>query len=98
MGNGARDSLRSFSTGLLGGDVGGVEKLYLGIGLVETLGNMVASVGWMGVYARVLGGGWWLERLPFWGVLGVMGGLAWVVVRLGRMGMMGGRDVVFDSV
>jgi hypothetical protein len=90
FGSGVRDSLRSFSTGLLGGS-GEVEKCYLGIGLVETLGGMAASGLWMGIYSGVVGRGWWLARMPFWGALGGLVGMGCVVWRLRRFSMKGTR-------
>jgi len=85
------DSLRSFSTGIIG-DGEEMEKLYLGIGLTETLGGMASSVMWTGLFSQVVGKGWWVERLPFWGVLVCMIAVGWAVVRLGRF--IGGSGVV----
>ena len=91
LGSGVLDSLRSFATGLVGGR-DEVENLYLGMGFATTLGGMVASALWSGVLSAVLGKGWVLERIPFWGVLGAMGVVFLVVKRLERyvpaMGMV----------
>jgi hypothetical protein len=86
------DSLRSFSTGLIG-DKEEMEKLYLGIGMLETVGGMIATAMWSGLFSNVLGKGWWLERTPFWGCLGIMA-LVWGVLRrLERFGVVGRRDM-----
>lgn len=66
------DNLRGFSTGLMS-EKEEVEKLYLGIGMVETLGGMVATVVWSDLFSCVLGKGWVVERTPFWACLGIMG-------------------------
>jgi hypothetical protein len=83
LGSGLLDSLRSFATGLMG-DKEEVENLYIGIGLVETLGGMAATAGWNWIFSEVLGAGWMLRRAPFWGALCFMGGAGVVVKRLGR--------------
>lgn len=42
----------------------------MGIGLVETLGGMATSAMWTGIFSAVVGKEWWIERVPFWSVLG----------------------------
>ncbi|PVH87419.1 hypothetical protein DL98DRAFT_635069 [Cadophora sp. DSE1049] len=56
LGHGLMDALRSYVTGLLDNKED-VEQLYLGIGMVETLGAMIATASWSGLFAKVLGKG-----------------------------------------
>ena len=64
LGHGLLDALRSYVTGLLENKED-IEQLYLGIGMVETLGAMIATAAWSGLFAKVLGQGYLLSRLPF---------------------------------
>ncbi|KAH7354958.1 hypothetical protein BKA65DRAFT_231744 [Rhexocercosporidium sp. MPI-PUGE-AT-0058] len=64
LGNGLNDALRSYVTGLLERKED-VEQLYLGIGMVETLGGMIATAAWTSLFAKVLGKGYLVLRLPF---------------------------------
>lgn len=81
------DSLRSFSTGLIS-DKEEIEKLYLGIGMLETIGGMIATALWSGLFSSVLGRGWILERIPFWGCLVIIGGIWFVLRMLARFGLV----------
>jgi len=91
------DSLRSFSTGLVS-EGEEVEKLYLGISMVETIGGMIATALWSGLFSSVLGKGWVLERTPFWGCLVIMGGV-WLVLRmLARFGLGDKTEVGDEAV
>lgn len=83
LGSSFKDSLRSFTTGLLDGREK-VERCYLGIGLVETVGAMAASAAWMGIFSAVVGKQWWVERMPFWGALGMTVVMGLVVRKLGK--------------
>jgi hypothetical protein len=96
LGVGLSDSLRSYVTGLLESKEA-VEKLYLGIGMVETLGGMLATAFWSGILAEVLGKGYWLERIPFVAssaILVVVLGFVFVLGRFGRKlaGLDGDRN------
>lgn len=64
LGHGLIDALRSYVTGLLERKED-VEQLYLGIGMMETLGGMIATAVWSGLFATVLGKGYLVSRLPF---------------------------------
>lgn len=64
LGHGLMDALRSYVTGLLENKED-VEQLYLGIGMVETLGAMIATAAWSELFATVLKKGYLLSRLPF---------------------------------
>ncbi len=82
------DSLRSFVTRVMHRDggvgKGDIEKLYLGIGMVETVGGMLATAAWSGLFAKVIGGGYWMERTSFLGSAGVNIGVGVCVWGLGR--------------
>jgi hypothetical protein len=65
------DSLRSFSTGQIGNKEE-VEKLYLRIGMVETIAGAISTALWSGVFPSVLGKGWLVERSVFLGCLLVL--------------------------
>lgn len=88
LGVGWNDSLRSFVTGIVGtGGKKDLDKLYLGIGMVETCAGMIGTAGWSAAYARVVGGSYLLKRSLF--VVGsalVLCSLAcmWCLGRLGR--------------
>ena len=88
------DSLRSFSTGLIS-EKEDVEKLYLGISMVETIGGMIATAVWSGLFSNILGKGWILERMPFWGCLLTIGGVWLVLRRLAKMERIGKTE--FDD-
>lgn len=90
FGTSFKDSLRSFSTGLLSGKEE-VEKCYIGIGLTEAIGGMAASALWMGIFSGVVGKTWWIERVPFWGALFMILIMGVVLRRLGRF--VGGAPV-----
>ena len=64
LGHGLLDALRSYVMGLLENKED-IEQLYLGIGMVETLGAMIATAAWSGLFAKVLVQGYLLSRLPF---------------------------------
>ncbi|CZR63246.1 uncharacterized protein PAC_13143 [Phialocephala subalpina] len=64
MGSGLGASLRSFVTGMMDSKEG-IEEIYLGIGMMETLANIIATAGWSGVFAEVLGLSYWVMRTPF---------------------------------
>lgn len=64
LGSGLRASLRSFITGMVESREA-IEEIYLGIGMTETLGGMIATAGWSGVFAEVLGMSYWVMRVPF---------------------------------
>ncbi|KAE8450394.1 hypothetical protein EG329_006468 [Mollisiaceae sp. DMI_Dod_QoI] len=64
LGSGLGASLRSFVTGMMDSREA-IEEIYLGIGMMETMANIVATAGWSGVFAEVLGMGYWIMRLPF---------------------------------
>ena len=54
--------------------------------MLETIGGMIATALWSGLFSSVLGKGWFLERAPFWGCLAILG-VVWLVLRrLGRFG------------
>ena len=79
------DSLRSFSTGLVS-EKEEIEKLYLGISMVETVGGMISTAVWSGLFSNVLGRGWILERTPFWSSLAIVVGVWLVLRRLASLG------------
>ena len=81
------DSLRSFSTGLTT-EKEEVETLYLGIGMMEMIGRMMATAMWNVLFSEVVGKGWVVERTPFWGCLVVMGGVWFVLKKLGKFGLV----------
>lgn len=93
LGSGVFDALRSFVTAnagiVVGGEGGGLGELYLAIGMVETIGNTIASMGWGGALAVVLGRGYWVERSLFVAAAGVLMVVLWCVGRLGGMGEKG---------
>jgi hypothetical protein len=64
LGSAMDDSLRSFVTGLMENKEA-VQQLYIGIGMVSTVGGMLATAVWTGVFSKVLGMGSWLVRIPF---------------------------------
>lgn len=64
MGSGLRASLRSYITGMMDTKEK-IEEIYLGIGMMETLASIVATAGWSGMFAEVLGLSYWVMRLPF---------------------------------
>lgn len=64
MGSGLGASLRSYITGMMDSKEK-IEEIYLGIGMMETLASIVATAGWSGVFAEVLGLNYWVMRLPF---------------------------------
>ena len=64
LGSAMDDSLRSFVTGLMENKEA-VQQLYIGIGMVDTMGGMLGTAVWTGVFAKVLGMGYWLVRIPF---------------------------------
>lgn len=64
LGHGLVDALRSYVTGLLENKED-LEQLYMGIGMVETLAGMIATAAWSGLFAMVLGKGYFVSRLPF---------------------------------
>jgi hypothetical protein len=80
------DSLRSFSTGLIGNKED-VEMLYLGIDMMETIAGMVSTALWSGLLSSVLGNGWVLERAVFWCCLGFMVGAMFVLRNLEKYGL-----------
>jgi hypothetical protein len=82
LGYGVTDALRSFITGQV--DKEEVEKLYLGLGMMETLGGMIATFGWSRVLAEVLGKPYWLERIPFMTAAGILVGAGGFLYFLGR--------------
>jgi len=82
LGCGVMQALRSFVTGMVGRDE--VENLYLGIGVMETMGEMVATVWWSNLFAEVLGRGYWVERIPFMASAGVLLCVVGCVFVLGR--------------
>ncbi|KAG4437358.1 hypothetical protein IFR05_007164 [Cadophora sp. M221] len=85
LGHGLMDALRSYVTGLLETKED-VEQLYLGIGMMETLGGMIATAAWSGLFAKVLGKGYLVSRLPFMiSAVLLLGGYVCVWV-LGRFG------------
>ena len=64
MGCGLTDSLRGFVTSKTECK-DAVEELYLGIGMVETFGGMIATAFWSGLFSNVLGMSYWVSRIPF---------------------------------
>lgn len=88
LGVGWNDSLRSFVTGIVAaGGNEDLDKMYLGIGMVETCAGIIGTAGWSAAYARVVGGGYLLKRSLF--VVGsalILCSLActWCLGRLGR--------------
>jgi drug/metabolite transporter (DMT)-like permease len=46
---------------------------------------MAASAMWTGIFSAVVGKEWWIERVPFWSVLGVTLVMAGVVRRLKKV-------------
>lgn len=84
LGAGVFAALRSFVTAKSGGE--GLGELYLAIGLVETIGNILASMGWGGALALVLGKGYWIERALFVAAATVLVGVWACVTLLGGVG------------
>lgn len=64
-----------------------LDKLYLGIGMVQTCAGMVGTAGWSAAYAAVVERGWLVQRLLFVGGCGVLLVSSGSVVVLGRFGM-----------
>jgi len=71
LGSGIPDSVRSFATGLMTNKEE-IEKLYLGMGIMSTLGGMAASSMWSWIFSFGIGKMWAIERAPFWGALSVL--------------------------
>jgi hypothetical protein len=90
------DSLRSFSTCMIGGKED-LEKLYLGIGMVQTIGGLISTALWSGLFSSVLGRGWLLERTVFWGCSGSMLITMFVLERLEKVGTIIKRESAFDG-
>ncbi|KAK0120854.1 hypothetical protein ONS96_011054 [Cadophora gregata f. sp. sojae] len=85
LGHGLMDALRSYVTGLLE-NKDDVQQLYLGIGMVETLGAMIATAAWSGIFAKVLGKGYLLSRFPFMADSVILFGCCACIWMLGRIG------------
>ncbi|KAJ5042165.1 uncharacterized protein L3040_004722 [Drepanopeziza brunnea f. sp. 'multigermtubi'] len=80
---GMTDALRSYVTGVIRNKEE-VEQLYLGIGMAEMMAGIIASAAWAGVFAKVVGSGYLLTRLPFIGSAIVFVGCFTCVWALGR--------------
>ncbi|KAL2070467.1 hypothetical protein VTL71DRAFT_13493 [Oculimacula yallundae] len=63
LGNGVVDAVRSYVTGLLESKED-VEQLYLGMGMVNMLAEMVSTAAWSDLFAKVLEKGYFGSRLP----------------------------------
>jgi hypothetical protein len=85
FGSGVWDALRSLVTGLLGGK-DEIEQLYLGIGIMETVGGMLGTVAWSAVFREVVGGKSWILRVPYGVNVGLVVCVLGCVVVLGRVG------------
>lgn len=64
MGSGLGASLRSFCTGMMDSREA-IEEIYLGIGMMETLANIVSTASWSAAFSEVLGLSYWVMRGPF---------------------------------
>lgn len=81
LGSGLGASLRSFCTGMMDSREA-IEEIYLGIGMMETLANIVSTAGWSAAFSEVLGKRYWVMRVPFLvsaGLLGVVFVCVWVL-------------------
>lgn len=64
VGSGLGASLRSFCTGMMDSREA-IEEIYLGIGMMETLANIISTAGWSAAFSEVLGLSYWVMRVPF---------------------------------
>ena len=83
LGSGIPDAVRSFATGLVTNKEE-VEKLYLGIGILSTLGGMAASSMWSWIFSFGMGKSWVLQRAPFWGALAFLLVVGFMFGKLGK--------------
>lgn len=81
LGTGLDNSLQSFTTATMK-DAEAIERLYLGMGMVSTVGGTAGTAVWSSLYAALVrGGGWWV-RMPFVICVGLFAMAFWLVCRL----------------
>lgn len=91
IGIGWNDSLRSFVTGMIV-EKQELDKLYLGIGLIETCAAMIGTAGWSAAYAELMDADWLVRRLLFIVASGILMASLIGVIRLGRIARMNGSS------
>ncbi|KUJ06974.1 uncharacterized protein LY89DRAFT_726106 [Mollisia scopiformis] len=87
LGSGLGASLRSFCTGMMESREA-IEEIYLGIGMMETLANIVSTASWSAAFSEVLEMKYWVMRLPFMvssSLLVVVFACVWVLGRFDRV-------------
>ncbi|CZS88987.1 uncharacterized protein RAG0_00480 [Rhynchosporium agropyri] len=92
LGIGLVDAVRSYATGLLETKEE-VEQLYIGMGMVEMLGGMVATAAWSGLFSTVIGKGYLVSRLPFLASSVILVASCACIWLLGRFGLKKSKAV-----
>lgn len=90
-GIGWTDSLRSFVTSMVV-DQAEIDKLYIGIGMIETVASMIGTAGWSAAYAKVVSEGWFVKRILFIVGSSVLFSSLGGMVSLGRLAKSRGRS------
>ena len=90
---GWNDSLPRFVTGMTA-DKPELDKIYFGIGIIETCARITATAGWSMVYAKAVDQGWFIKRTMFLASSCILLVSLVSVIALGRFTKLSGPPLV----